>query len=126
MTNYMPSDIRLHSRSQQLELCYPTERFLLSAEYLRVNSPSAEVRGHGLGQAILQTGKQMVRIRDVTPVGQYALKIAFDDGHDSGLYTWEYLYTLGTEHAQRWQAYLDELDAAGASRKADLIGRWQP
>lgn len=126
MTTHMPSDIKLHTRSQQLELRYPAEHFLLPAEYLRVFSPSAEVRGHGQGQATLQTGKQGVRIIDVTPVGHYALKIAFDDGHDSGLYTWDYLYTLAAEQPQRWQAYLDELAAAGATRRSGLIGRWQP
>lgn len=126
MTAPIPKDIKLHARSQHLELSYPAERFLLPAEYLRVYSPSAEVRGHGEGQAILQVGKQAVRILDVAPVGHYALKISFDDGHDSGLFTWEYLYQLGKEQERRWQEYLEKLREAGASRQSALIGRWQP
>lgn len=92
------------------------ERYRLPWEYLRVYSPSAEVRGHHPSQAVLQTGKQQVGIRALKPVGHYALQIVFDDGHDSGLYTWDYLYRLCAQREALWQAYLDDLAAAGASR----------
>ena len=88
----------------------------LPAEYLRVYSPSAEVRGHGPGQDVLQTGKAEVSITDLEPVGQYALKITFSDGHDSGLYDWDYLYRLAHNQDALWQDYLDRLEKAGASR----------
>jgi len=90
--------------------------FDLPFEYLRVFSPSAEVRGHGPGQAILQTGKENVQVTAIEPIGQYAVQLVFDDGHDSGLYSWKHLYDLGTNQAAYWQDYLDRLKAAGYSR----------
>jgi DUF971 family protein len=113
-----PQDIILHAVSRQLEISFDDgARFTLPAEYLRVHSPSAEVRGHGVGNEVLQTGKQHVAITGLEPVGHYALKIVFDDGHDSGLYSWAYLYELGVKHDQYWQDYLNRLAAAGASRE---------
>lgn len=113
-----PQEIQLHARSHQLEIRFDDgASFSLSCEYLRVYSPSAEVRGHGVGQEVLQTGKKNVAITALEPVGHYALKIVFDDGHDSGLYTWDYLYDLGVKHDQYWQDYLNRLAAAGASRE---------
>jgi len=91
-------------------------RFELPCEYLRVYSPSAEVRGHGAGQEVLQVGKRQVGITALEPVGHYALKITFDDGHDSGLYTWEYLHHLGSNKDALWQEYLHRMEVAGASR----------
>lgn len=112
-----PTDIVLHQRSGLLEVCFDDgRRFELSAEYLRVMSPSAEVRGHGPGQEVLQVGKRDVQIVALEPVGHYGLKPVFSDGHDSGIYTWTYLYALGRDHAPLWQRYLDQLAAAGASR----------
>lgn len=89
----------------------------LSAEYLRVFSPSAEVQGHSPEQAKLQSGKMHVKIRRVDPVGDYAICIRFDDAHSTGIYTWEWLYTLGREHAARWPVYLEQLEEAGESRE---------
>ncbi len=119
----LPSDIRLHLKSRTLELVYPDGAHELSAEYLRVHSPSAEVRGHGIGQGVLQTGKKLVGIRQVVPAGNYALKIVFDDGHDSGLFTWEYLYDLAHDYDRYWNDYLRQLKEAGASRDGGLIAR---
>ncbi len=114
-----PTEIILHQQSRTLELAYENgARHHLSAEYLRVYSPSAEVRGHGVGQEVLQVGKQAVGIIALDPVGQYALKITFDDGHDSGLYTWDYLYGLGRDEEILWQNYLSRIEQAGASRQA--------
>ena len=116
-----PSAIQLHRRSRQLELGYENgESYSLSCEYLRVYSPSAEVMGHGPGQEVLQTGKLKVGITDIKPVGNYALQLVFDDGHDTGLYSWQYLYELCTDQEARWQAYLDRLADAGASRDPDV------
>ena len=119
----LPSDIKLHLKSRTLELIYPDGAFELTAEFLRVLSPSAEVRGHGIGQGVLQTGKKLVGIKQVVPAGNYALKIVFDDGHDSGLYTWEYLYDLAHDRERYWQEYLRQLEEAGASRDGGLIAR---
>lgn len=93
----------------------------LSAEYLRVHSPSAEVRGHGVGQEVLQAGKKDVSITGIEPAGRYAIKIIFDDGHDSGLFDWSYLRTLGDEQTTIWQNYLDKLAKAGAQREPLFI-----
>lgn len=113
-----PVEIQLHAVSQQLEIGYDDgASFSLPAEYLRVYSPSAEVRGHGVGNEVLQVGKKTVAITALEPVGHYALKIVFSDGHDSGLYSWAYLYELGVKHDQYWQDYLNRLAAAGASRE---------
>ena len=123
MSHTLPSDIRLHKKSRTLELVYPDGAFELTAEFLRVHSPSAEVRGHGIGNAVLQTGKQFVGIKGVQPSGNYAIKIIFDDGHDSGLYTWDYLRDLCQNHDRYWQTYLQKLQDAGESRNDGLIAR---
>lgn len=113
----VPSRIELKARSKELTVHYPDGEFFdLSAEYLRVYSPSAEVRGHGAGQERLQVGKRMVGIQGIEPVGNYGLKFIFDDGHDTGIYTWQYLWELCLEREQNWQDYLQRLEAAGASR----------
>ena len=120
-TGPIPTDIQLHTRSRELELGYPGgENYRLSCEYLRVYSPSAEVKGHGPGQEVLQTGKLKVAITAIRPVGNYALQLVFDDGHDTGLYSWDYLYQLCAERQERWQDYLDRVSAAGAERDPDV------
>ena len=112
-----PIGITLHKQSRQLEIAYDDGvSYSLPFEFLRVHSPSAEVRGHGPGQEVLQVGKQNVTLLNVQPVGSYALKLAFDDGHDSGLYTWEYLYGLGKHQDALWHDYLSRLKEVGASR----------
>ena len=109
-----PTEIKLRTKSRVLEVTFDDgARFDLSFEYLRVYSPSAEVRGHGPGQETLQLGKHEVGIRAAEPVGNYAVKLVFDDGHDSGLYTWDYLYELGTTYAEKWQSYLDRIAKLG-------------
>lgn len=115
----IPSKIQFHKQSQQLELHFGGEQFLLPAEFLRVHSPSAEVKGHGLGQAVLQYGKKDVGISKIERAGNYALKLIFDDGHDSGIFTWEYFYEIGKNQAKMWQEYLEDLHKAGKSREKD-------
>ncbi len=111
----IPTRIKLNKSSKTLELGYADgQQFILPAEFLRVHSPSAEVQGHG--QPILQYGKLNVALTDVEATGNYALKLTFDDGHDSGLYTWTYLHQLATQQATLWQEYLDTLSTAGRSR----------
>lgn len=113
-----PVSISLKKKSRCVVLEYDNGKsFSLSCELLRVYSPSAEVRGHGPGQEILQTGKENVNIDAVEPVGSYAVKLCFDDGHASGIYTWDYLYQLGETREQRWQDYLTALEKAGYQRK---------
>lgn len=115
-----PTRIVLHQGSRTLEVEFDDDsHFMLSCEYLRVYSPSAEVRGHGPGQEVLQTGKETVNITQVEAVGAYAVKLHFDDGHNTGLYSWETLYELGTHQDRLWQAYLDDLTKAGYERKQD-------
>lgn len=115
-----PSNIRLRKQSRLLELSYADGRhFELSWEFLRVHSPSAEVRGHSPEQAVLQTGKAAVAVSELRPVGHYALQIVFDDGHDSGLFSWEYLLELGENKDALWTRYLKALGDAGASRDPD-------
>ncbi len=115
-----PTEIKLHQRSRLLEVNFADgSHFKLPCEYLRVFSPSAEVRGHGPGQEVLQTGKRNVEITAVEAVGNYAIKPTFSDGHDSGIYSWDLLYNLGLNQAEMWQAYLDRLDAEGKSRDID-------
>lgn len=114
-----PSKIQLHKKSKMLEIHFGPKRFELPAEYLRVYSPSAEVKGHGPGQEVLQTGKQHVGITDLVTAGTYAIRLTFDDGHDSGIYSWDYLYDLGVNQQQYWRDYLDRLNRAGASRDPD-------
>lgn len=117
----IPKNIELHQRTRTLELIYDDdERYPLSCEYLRVYSPSAEVRGHGPGQEVLQTGKVNVTINSIKPMGNYALQLIFSDGHDSGIYSWEYLRELALHREEKWQAYLDQLHEAGASRDPDI------
>ena len=114
----IPTRIKLNKSSKTLELGYADgQQFALPAEFLRVYSPSAEVQGHG--KPILQYGKMHVALTDVQPAGNYALKLTFDDGHDSGIFTWNYLYELATEHSALWQKYLAQLSAAGRSRDPD-------
>lgn len=112
------TDIRLHQQSRILELVFDGgARFRLPCEYLRVFSPSAEVRGHGHGQEVLQTGKESVNITAIEPVGNYGVKLVFSDGHDTGIYDWNYLYELGENQARNWQAYLDRLSESGYQRQ---------
>lgn len=114
-----PDKIQLHKQSRTLELHFGSQVYNLSAEYLRVHSPSAEVKGHGPGQAVLQAGKKHVGITSIAPAGHYALAIHFDDGHDSGIYTWAYLHELCVNQPVYWQAYIDALASAGKSRDPD-------
>ena len=112
-----PTDIVLHNRSRLLELSFDDgQTFKLPFEYLRVYSPSAEVRGHGPGQETLQVGKRDVTIVEVEPVGHYAIRPKFSDGHDTGIYSWDYLHDLGVRQTKLWHDYLERLREAGASR----------
>lgn len=121
----IPDDINLNRKERTLELVFPDgERYTLSCEFLRVYSPSAEVRGHG--NPVLQTGKKQVNINAIEPVGNYAVKISFDDGHATGLYSWDYLHELCLQREFLWQDYLDKLAEAGAKRESAIIGRWKP
>ncbi|MCC7412183.1 MAG: DUF971 domain-containing protein [Gammaproteobacteria bacterium] len=113
----IPVEIKLHRTSRVLEVVFDDDaRFELSCELLRVYSPSAEVRGHGPGQEVLQTGKENVLITAVEPVGNYAVRLVFDDGHDSGIYAWDYLYHLGRHRERFWRDYVDALARAGHAR----------
>ena len=115
----IPTQIKLHSQSRMLEIGYDDgSSFNLPCEYLRVFSPSAEVQGHGPGQEVLQTGKENVSITAIEPVGNYAVKLVFDDGHDSGLYSWSVLYRLGIDFDHNWQDYLQRLELAGHARQS--------
>ena len=114
----VPAEIKLHQKSRFMEIAFSDGRsFQLPYEYLRVYSPSAEVRGHGPGQEVLQTGKREVEIRTLEPVGSYAVQPVFSDGHSTGIYSWDYLYDLGENYGKRWAEYLRKLEAAGASRE---------
>ncbi|MDQ2076524.1 DUF971 domain-containing protein [Marinimicrobium sp. ABcell2] len=115
----IPSKVQLHRKSRQLELQFGAQTFLLDAEYLRAHSTSAEVRGHGSEPGELPSGKQDVAIKHVAAAGNYALQLEFDDGHNSGIYTWDYLYELGENQARYWQEYLDKLHVQGKSRAPD-------
>jgi len=113
----VPTEINLHQKSQILDIGFDTgEKFELTCEYLRVYSPSAEVRGHAPGEETLQVGKADVNIERIEPVGTYAVQLFFDDGHDSGIYSWEWLYLIGKNHTKLWQEYLDKLEQAGQKR----------
>ena len=113
----VPLEIKLHQKSRVLEISFSDgKRFELPYEFLRVYSPSAEVRGHGPGQEVLQVGKKDVDILSLEPVGSYAVQPHFSDGHGTGIYSWDHLYDLGTHHRSLWQTYLKRLDAAGARR----------
>lgn len=120
MANPKPTDIKLHQASRVLEVSfddgYTAE---LSCEYLRVFSPSAEVRGHAPGEGVLQFGKKDVNITDIRPVGNYAVVLVFDDNHDSGIFSWEYLYNLGKDYESNWQQYLADLEKEGKKRSPD-------
>jgi DUF971 family protein len=119
MNKHTPTQIKLHQKSRQMEISFADgKHFELSYEFLRVYSPSAEVRGHG--PEVLQVGKKDVDITAIEPVGSYAVQPRFSDGHDSGLYSWDYLYELGMDHDQLWQQYLQRMQAAGASREPSL------
>lgn len=112
-----PTNIKLLQKLHIVEITFDNnEHYSLPCEYLRVYSPSAEVRGHTPSQAVLQTGKKNVNIIGIDPVGQYAVKLIFDDGHNTGLYTWDTLYDLAINYDKYWQDYLDKLTAAGKSR----------
>jgi DUF971 family protein len=114
-----PTEIKLHQASRVLEIAFADGRtFRLPYEFLRVHSPSAEVRGHGPGQEVLQVGKRDVAIEGVEPVGRYAIQPRFSDGHDTGIYSWDYLYELGVRQDEMWARYLERMEAAGASRDA--------
>ncbi|TXK64849.1 gamma-butyrobetaine hydroxylase-like domain-containing protein [Alkalisalibacterium limincola] len=118
MATPRPTDITLHRASHRLEVAFDDgSRFELPCEYLRVESPSAEVQGHGPGQKVLVAGKRDVNINAIEPVGQYGVKLVFDDGHDSGIFSWTTLHELGTQHEQRWADYLAGLQARGLSRE---------
>jgi DUF971 family protein len=113
-----PTEIKLHQKSRVLEVSFDDgSQFKLPCEYLRVYSPSAEVRGHGPGQEVLQLGKEAVNITNIEPVGTYAVCLHFDDGHNTGIYSWEYLHDLGVNQEGNWKRYLERLAAAGHPRK---------
>lgn len=115
-----PTRILVSKSRDALTLSYPENlTHTLSAEYLRVFSPSAEVRGHGRGNEVLQYGKREVLLSSLQKSGNYALQITFDDGHDSGIYSWDYLYDLGANYQSRWAQYLEQLNQAGKSRQPD-------
>ena len=114
-----PTEIRLHKKSRLLEIAFSDGKtFSFPFEFLRVHSPSAEVRGHGPGQEVLQTGKKDVDIENIEPVGRYALQITFSDGHDTGIYSWDLLHDYGINQEKLWQDYLKRLSEAGASRES--------
>jgi len=116
-TTPRPTEIKLHQKSRELELTFDDGKvFRFSCEFLRVHSPSAEVRGHGPGQEVLQAGKRLVEISDIEPVGSYAVKLRFSDGHDTGLYSWDYFYELGLRQDEYWKTYLARMQQAHASR----------
>ena len=118
MTERVPTGITLHQKSRVMEIAFSDGRtFRLPYEFLRVYSPSAEVRGHGPGQEVLQVGKRNVEIRGLEPVGSYAVQPQFSDGHNTGIYSWEYLYDLGENQERLWSQYLEKLRAANASRE---------
>jgi DUF971 family protein len=116
-----PQDITVHGASRVLEVSFADgASFRIPFELMRVYSPSAEVQGHGPGQEVLQTGKRLVELEGLEPIGNYAIKPTFSDGHDSGLFTWEYLYFLGSEQDQLWADYERRLQAAGTDRDAAM------
>ena len=113
-----PTEIKLHQKSRDLEIAFADgATFRLPCEFLRVYSPSAEVRGHGPGQEVLQTGKKAVEIARIEPVGQYAVQLHFSDGHNTGIYSWDLLYDYGTRQDEMWRHYLKRMQEAGASRE---------
>lgn len=122
-----PTRINYHRKSRELSVTFEDVELRIPAELLRVYSPSAEVRGHTADERKLQSGKKYVAITGIEPVGNYAVRLIFDDGHDSGLYGWEFLRELGTETDRFWQEYLTELKEANASRLPAIpVGQWKP
>lgn len=117
----LPQNIIVHQQSKVLELAYQDKTYHLPFEFLRVWSPSAEVRGHGVGQETLQTGKRDVLINTIEQVGHYAIKPVFSDGHDSGIFSWDYLYEMCINQEEMWQDYLDRMEQAGASRDIPMV-----
>ncbi len=118
MAKPSPTEIHLHQKSRILEIAFDDgKRFNYTCEFLRVNSPSAEVQGHGPGQGVLQVGKENVTIEKIEPVGHYAICLHFDDGHHTGIYAWETLYNMGIDYDRLWNDYLRRLEAAGHKRK---------
>ena len=116
-----PTEIKLHQKSRILDISFSDGKtFQFSCEFLRVHSPSAEVSGHGPGQEVLQTGKKMVNILKIEPVGNYAIQLNFTDGHNTGLYSWDLLYNYGLNQDKIWQRYLQRMEEAGASRELDI------
>jgi DUF971 family protein len=116
-TTPQPTEVKLHQKSRVLELSFADGKtFQLPCEFLRVYSPSAEVRGHGPGQEVLQAGKRTVEITQIEPAGSYAIQLTFSDGHDTGIYSWELLYDYGLQQEAMWQHYLKRLEEAGANR----------
>jgi DUF971 family protein len=114
----IPTEIKLHQVSHVLEIAFSDgTRFKLPYEFLRVYSPSAEVRGHGPGQEVLQIGKKNIEVKGVEPVGSYAVQLTFSDGHDTGLYSWDYLHELGENYVELWDRYMNRMEAAAASRE---------
>ena len=115
-----PTEIKLHQKSRILDITFSDRKeFQFSCEFLRVHSPSAEVSGHGPGQEVLQTGKKMVSIQKIEPIGNYAIQLNFTDGHNTGLYSWDLLYNYGLNQDKIWQRYLQRMEEAGASRESD-------
>jgi len=122
-----PNEITYHKIAHTLEVAWPEARFALPAELLRVYSPSAEVRGHSADERKLQTGKKYVGIRQIEAVGNYAIRIVFDDGHDSGIFSWDFLHDLGENQEKYWQEYLTDLKVNNASRLPSIpVGQWRP
>ena len=119
MSRNTPTEINLNRRTRILTISFGEEKFDLSCEYLRVFSPSAEVQGHGPGQEVLQIGKEKVNINAIEPTGNYAIKPVFDDGHATGIYSWDTLYALGRNQEENWKTYLAKLEQAGYKRKVD-------
>lgn len=119
MSKHVPTEINLNRRTRILTISFAEEVFELSCEYLRVHSPSAEVQGHGPGQEILQSGKEGVNIDSIEPVGNYGIKPTFDDGHNTGIFSWDTLYRLGRDQKENWGHYLKRLEEAGITRKLD-------
>lgn len=122
-----PTEIKLHQKSRMLEVSFADGKtFQFSCEFLRVYSPSAEVRGHGPGQEVLQVGKQNVEIARIEPVGSYAVQLGFSDGHDTGIYSWDLLYDYGLHQDEMWGHYLKRMEEAGASREPGAAPLGQP
>lgn len=119
-----PTEIKLHTKSRLLDISFSDGKFFqFSCEFLRVHSPSAEVSGHGPGQEVLQTGKKMVNIIKIEPVGHYAIQLNFTDGHNTGLYSWDLLYNYGLNQDKMWQRYLQRMEEAGTSREPEAKPR---